>query len=73
MTDILQDDPLLSDQQIADIMTRASGRRTTTATIRRERRHGNMPPIVRLTPRRHGTRKSRFVQWLREREQSHQK
>jgi len=55
-------DPLLTDKVIAE----AEG--VSTETIRRERRLGRRPPIVRVSPRRFGTRASVYRRWQLERE-----
>ena len=55
-------DPLLTDKQIAAALN------VCVETIERERKAGRMPPIVRVTARKHGTRVSVFQQWLTERE-----
>jgi hypothetical protein len=59
-TDIL--DPLLSDKQLAE----AEG--CSEETIRRERKLGRRPPIVRVSPRRFGTRASVYRKWQLENE-----
>lgn len=56
-------DPLLTDKQIAAVLS------VSEETIRRERRRGRMPASVQVSPRRYGTRRSLFEQWMRDREQ----
>jgi predicted DNA-binding transcriptional regulator AlpA len=55
-------DPLLTDKQIAAVL------KVSDKTIKRERRLGRMPPAVRVTPRKIGTRRSLFLQWLQDKE-----
>ena len=57
-------DPLLTDRQIATAL------QVSEETVRRERKRGHMPAVVRISPRRHGTRQSLFQQWMRDRERA---
>jgi predicted DNA-binding transcriptional regulator AlpA len=57
-------DALLTDKQIADALG------VSVKTIKRQRERGHMPPAVRVSPRRVGTRRSVFKQWLLDREEA---
>jgi len=49
---------LLSDDEMAALMG------VTTMTIYRKRKRGEMPPIVEISPNRHGTRLSDYLKHI---------
>jgi predicted DNA-binding transcriptional regulator AlpA len=57
-------DPLLTDKQLAAALN------LSVKTVKRQRQRGHMPPAVRVSLRKLGTRQSLFEQWLRDREKA---